>query len=270
MRILAGIVVYNPDYRLLRENIDAIRTQVDEVALFNNGAINLKETFPDVTILDAQGKNIGIASALNALCHYALNNNYEWVLTLDQDSISPSGMTDAYRPYLSDSKIALLCPRIKDRNYGSLEDDTRGVEAVTKVDTCITSGSLLRLSAWKKVHGFWDDLFIDMVDFDLCWSLQEAGFTLLRVNGITLDHSIGQSRPVRLFGKDNVAFNHSPQRCYYIIRNSIIVGRKRHRGKQCSRWSIKRILIINLYERNRWEKNKMIVKGIFDGLRFKI
>ena len=270
MRILAGIVVYNPDYRLLGKNIDAIRTQVDEVALFNNGAINLKEAYPDVTILDRQGKNVGIATALNALCNYAIINGYEWVLTLDQDSIAPSGMIDAFLPYLSDPKIALIGPRIKDRNYGSLDNETMHDNTVTKLDTCITSGSLLRLSAWKKVHGFWDELFIDMVDFDLCWSLQEAGFTLLRVNGVTLDHSIGQGRRVRLFGKDNVAFNHSPQRCYYIIRNSIIVGRKHHRENQCSRWSIKRILIINLYEKNRWAKNKMIVKGIIDGLRFRI
>lgn len=270
MRILVGIVVYHPDYHLLGANIDAIRTQVDEVALFNNDAIKLKEIYPDVTILDAQGKNIGIASALNALCHYALDNGYEWILTLDQDSIAPNGMIDAFHPYLSDSEIALICPSIKDRNYGSLDDETLHVDPVTKVDTCITSGSLLRLSAWKKVHGFWDDLFIDMVDFDLCWSLQEAGFTLLRVNGVALDHSIGQGKRVRLFGKDNVAFNHSPQRCYYIIRNSIIVGKKHHRENQCSRWSIKRILIINLYEKSRWKKNKMIVKGIIDGLRFKI
>lgn len=270
MSILAGIVVYHPDYHLLRDNIDAIRSQVDEVALFDNGSINLKEECPDVTILDKQGKNVGIASALNALCQYAKNKGHEWVLTLDQDSIAPKGMVEAYRPYMSGSETALLCPRIKDRNYGSLDNGTGQVDGVAKVEFCITSGSLLRLSAWEKVHGFWDDLFIDMVDFDFCWSLQEAGFSIFRVYGTTLDHEIGRGKRVRLFGKDNVVFNHSPQRCYYMIRNSIIVGRKHHREKLCARWSIKRILLINLYEKNRWAKDRMIAKGIIDGLKFGI
>lgn len=270
MSVLAGIVVYHPNYSLLRNNIGAIRSQVDEVALFDNGSINLKDECPDVTILDKQGENVGIASALNALCQYAKNKGHEWVLTLDQDSIAPKGMIEAYRPYMSNSEIALLCPSISDRNYGSLDNETEQNTSVVKVEICITSGSMLRLSAWKKVQGFWDELFIDMVDFDLCWSLQEAGFSIFRVKGISLDHEIGHGKRVRLFGKDNVVFNHSPQRCYYMIRNSIMVGKKHHRERLCSRWSIKRILLINLYEKNRWAKDRMIVKGIIDGLKYRI
>lgn len=270
MSVLAGIVVYHPNYSLLRNNIDAIRSQVDEVALFDNGSINLKDECPDVTILDKQGENVGIASALNALCKYAQNKGHEWVLTLDQDSIAPKGMMEAYCPYMSNSEIALLCPSIKDRNYGSLNNETEQNNSVVKVEICITSGSLLRLSAWEMVHGFWDELFIDMVDFDLCWSLQEVGFSIFRVKEISLDHEIGHGKRVRLFGKNNVVFNHSPQRCYYMIRNSIMVGRKHHREKLCSRWSIKRILLINLYEKDRWAKDRMIVKGIIDGLKFRV
>ena len=138
------------------------------------------------------------------------------------------------------------------------------------VDACITSGSLLRLSAWIKIGGFWEELFIDMVDFDLCWSLGEAGYKILRVNNQTLLQEIGKAKRVRFLGKENVVYNHNPKRCYFIIRNTIAVGRKHNRIKQCWRWVIKRILLINLFELNRWAKNKMMAKGVFDGLRFKI
>lgn len=270
MRILAAIVVYHPDLKRLQDNIDAVSSQVDEIALFNNGETKLSDVYPNITILDQQGTNIGVASALNALCDYAWSRGYEWILTLDQDSIVPAGMIDGFRPYLNKTDVALLCPAIHDRNYGSMSYDTGLDNTVDVVDACITSGSLLRLSAWSEIHGFWDELFIDMVDFDLCWSLQEAGFKIVRVNSLFLLHEIGQAQNVRLFGKDNVIYNHPPIRCYYMVRNTIAVGRKHHRRKQCFRWNLKRILLINLFEKDRLRKDKLIIKGLLDGVRNKL
>ena len=129
---------------------------------------------------------------------------------------------------------------------------------------------MLRISAWRKIGGFWDELFIDMVDFDLCWSLKEAGYKILRINNQVLLHEIGHARRVSFFGKDNVVYNHTPQRCYYMIRNTIAVGRKHGRRKQCRRWVLKRILLINFFESGRWRKNQMMLKGIIDGISFKL
>ena len=43
LEICAGIVSYNPDLKRLKENIDAIFPQVDEVIVFDNGSINQNE-----------------------------------------------------------------------------------------------------------------------------------------------------------------------------------------------------------------------------------
>lgn len=268
MRFLAAIVTYNPDPDRLLENIAAIRNQVDAIAIFNNGPSKL-DYLSNVTILD-EGSNMGIAFALNALCKYASLHEFDWILTLDQDSVAPPSLINNYYKYLSDPTVALLCPSIQDRNYGRMTYDYSSDKEVEIVDACITSGSLLRLSAWETIDGFWEELFIDMVDFDLCWSLEEAGYKILRVNNQTLLQEIGKAKKVRLFGKENVIYNHNPKRCYFIIRNTIAVGRKHNRIKQCWRWVIKRILLINLFESNRWSKDKMMAKGIIDGLRFKI
>ena len=41
MMIIAGIVLYNPDISRLKENISAIRPQVDKVVLIENGSSDL-------------------------------------------------------------------------------------------------------------------------------------------------------------------------------------------------------------------------------------
>jgi len=123
----------------------------------------------------------------------------------------------------------------------------------------------------KKVGGgsFMDDLFIDLVDFDYCWTVLEHGYKILQVNSVVLYHELGHSRKVKLFGKEEAVFNHPPIRSYYMSRSNVIVGRKHKRLNQCMRWQAKRTLLINLYERNRWAKDKMIIKGLIDGIRYK-
>ncbi len=267
MKVLAGIVAFKPDFARLRENLDAIRSQVDAVGIWDNGGLSGFSPEQDVIILSDKGENVGIAAALNGLCAYAEQNGFDWVLTLDQDSIAPTGLISAYSKYCHDETIGLLCPCIHDRNYGAMEYDKGSDQETDTVDTCITSASMLRISAWKKIGGFWDELFIDMVDFDLCWSLQEHGFRIVRVNSQILCHEIGHSRKVRFLGKENVVYNHSPFRCYNIARNTIAVGRKHNRISQCRRWILKRILLINLFESERLKKDRMIIKGIRDGIR---
>ena len=270
MKILAGIVLFNPDLDRLKENVQAIKSQVDEVIFFNNGSPVSEGIDNGFLCLDANGRNIGIASALNLLCQYALDHSFDWVLTLDQDSICPEGLIDEYKKYLDDSSIGMLCPCIIDRNYGSCHYDGQLSEGLEDVDACITSGSLIRLSAWQLVTGFWDDLFIDMVDFVICWSLRAHGYRIVRVRAKALFHEIGHSKKVNLFGKEEAVFNHSPIRSYYMARNAVAVGRKHHRLSQCLRWTMKRFLLVNLYEKNRWKKDIQFFKGLIDGIRMAV
>jgi len=267
MKVLAGIVLYHPDLNRLRENLASVRGQVDGIAVWNNGGMNPSDLDDGVVFLSQEDENIGIASALNALCAYAFKNGYDWILTLDQDSVVPAGLVSTYRLYAGDAVTGMLCPCILDRNYGTMAYDRGSESEVEEVDACITSGSMLRLSAWKESGGFWDALFIDMVDFDMCWSLREKGYKIIRVNSLSLYHEIGHSRKVVFLGKENVVFNHPPVRCYYNARNTLAVGRKHHAQKKCRRWLLRRIVLINLYERERFKKDRMIFKGIIDSFR---
>ena len=266
MRILAGIVLYNPDSERLSQNINAICSQVDGIAIFDNGGGDRLSLSPHIKLLSQQ-HNVGIAHALEALAQYAFDSGYDWLLTLDQDSVSPKNLIETYRRYTGDQSVGILCPLVKDRNYGTLDH----VEKETDdLDACITSGSLIRLSAWKKTGGFWEDLFIDMVDFDICWSIRKAGYRIVRVNNLVLLHEIGvNARKVRWHGKEEVVYNHPPLRCYYMIRNSIAVCRQHKRTRQGYKWAIKRWILINRFETDLAAKNKMMMKGFIDSFKLK-
>ena len=99
--VAAGIVTYNPDAQRLAENIAAIRPQVDRVILVDNGSNNAAERLrPFSDAADIQiifnDQNAGIAAALNQIMRAAEAGGYHWCVTLDQDSVSPDGMVDAY------------------------------------------------------------------------------------------------------------------------------------------------------------------------------
>ncbi len=268
MPVLCAIIVFNPDHERLKENILAIKDQVDKLVLYDNGGLD-KDILPMGVDILGDASNIGMASAMNSVFEYAQTGGFDRVLTLDQDSVCPPGLIEEYEKGFMEPDVAMISPCISDRNYGSMDYD-KGQASVPfeEIDACITSGAMLRVDAWKQVGGFWDELFIDMVDFDMCWTLKEAGFTVMRANNVTLLHEIGHSRRVRFMGKDEVVYNHAPERCYYMTRNSLAVGRKHKRTSQCVRWLIKRSLLINLFEKQRPAKNKMIVKGVADARRF--
>ena len=101
MKILAGIVLFNPNIDRLKENIDAIYEQVSSIVLFNNGSNNLIEInnvishYERIIFLNSK-INKGIAFALKSIMDLAIKEEYDWVLTLDQDSVCMSGLINAY------------------------------------------------------------------------------------------------------------------------------------------------------------------------------
>lgn len=268
MKRIAGIVLYNPEVDRLKENMAAIMPQVDELLLVENGShdasfLNQFEGIEKVVIIRNNASK-GIAYALNQILEYAYSRGYEWALTLDQDSVCPNNLIAEYEKYVGFDLVGMICPLISDRNVGQLE--WSGEREYDIVDACITSASLVNVNAWRLVGGFWNELFIDMVDFDICWSLKEHGFRIIRVNNVLLSHEVGNGKKVHFRGKDVGVYNHSPLRDYYIIRNSIAVGRRHHRLGQCARWCLKRVYLINRYESKLFTKNLYMIKGVFHGL----
>ena len=110
MKTCAGIVLYNPDINRLEENLKSILPQVDSVILVDNGSKNtveideftLQYVRSDVRLV-RNAKNEGIAKALNQILDYAIQNEAEWFLTLDQDTVSYPGLIECYLKHIDSS-----------------------------------------------------------------------------------------------------------------------------------------------------------------------
>lgn len=271
MKVLAGIVLFNPDINRLKENIDAIYCQVDTVVLVNNGSENfdkiqmLVKEYEGVRSIDNK-RNLGIATALKRMMDFAIREQYDWVLTLDQDSVCQPGLIEKYSHYVDIEKIGILTCNIIDRNF-SVDSGFREGQEYREIKQCITSASLVSVAAYKLTDGFDEKLFIDSVDFDICITMRKHGFKIVKVNFNGILHEVGCGKNVKLLFKSYVSYNHSPFRQYYMARNQKYLLKKfPDQFSKCKEWlrEFRTELIIVLYEKDKIKKLRRRWKGIRD------
>lgn len=265
-KICAGIVTYNPNIELLGENINSIIDQVEVIYLVDNGSNNINEIkrrFNKSTIFIIENdSNLGIAAALNQLCGKGIDEGYDWILTLDQDSVSPNDLVKSLISY-EDDKVAIIAPNIVYKNNENYSDN---VSSGTKeVEWVITSASLTNLKIWKVLGGFDEKLFIDGVDRDYGMRAARAGYKVLKCFDVKLLHELGNLNCKRRFGRTIYVTNHSPFRKYYMARNAIYLDKK-HGTSIAIKYNVKNIIETMLYEDNKTEKLCSIFKGIKDGV----
>lgn len=261
-----GIVLYNPDILRLKQNIAGLLAFCGgrRIILLDNASANKAEVkalwggHKDFIWIE-NPINMGVATAINQIMNQVEALGGEWCLTMDQDSVSEKGLVEEYLKYIAPDIGVLTC-RIKDRNFGWMySSECNGSE---EVRFCITSGSFISVRAWKTVGGFNDDLFIDGVDFDFCFRIRAAGFSVLRLNGTFLLHEVGYARKVRLLGHEAMILNHSSLRLYYIARNYLYIGFTYGEFWHWAFEVFKRFVLVVLYEKGKLSKIKYMFKGI--------
>lgn len=278
MKVIAGIVLYNPDIERLKENISAVESQVDEIIFFDNGSKNIADIKGIVNNLSSKFvlltslNNIGIAQALNEIARNAIKNKYKWLLTLDQDSVVYPHLVDQYKKLLSLPHLGQLsCKRI-DRNIESIEkDEVSAYDCnVKEVKYCITSGTLINLEALKKIKGFDGKLFIDWVDNEVCCALRKAGYKTYELNYKGLLQEMGKATYTIFFGKKVYTPNYPAFRYFYNARNSIYTARKYPNEENMYLRILQQCRVqihIIIFEKNKFKKISSIARGIQAGLR---
>ena len=287
----AGIVSYNPEIDRLRNNIDAIKKQVNLVVIVDNASNNISKINElvsgyDNVVLLCNEENKGIATALNQICIYISKKNYTWCLLLDQDSVCSSNIIEEYYGYINDRKVGMLCPYIVDEYKISLEEyKNMKLPEKTICNYAITSGSFISLDVWRKIGGFYEELFIDGVDADYSYNLRMHGYSIYRVNKCYIMHQQGnKTEKTHIYrihkdetGKKTIKpafrFNYSLMRWYYMARNNWILIKKYKKLNGVARpvfsYTI-RFLSVILLEKNRIKVTKSIFKGFKDGVRYNV
>ncbi|MDP8219669.1 MAG: glycosyltransferase family 2 protein [Candidatus Theseobacter exili] len=272
-RVIAIIVTYNADIERLKNNLSAIIEQVDDVLIIDNGSTNIKDIQKLTKLFDfmitANKQNRGIAIALNQGLECATLHGFEYALTLDQDSISAKGMVEELKKgFLKNDNIAIVGPEIQDLNK---DERIQSSDEFVYVSSLITSGSLCNVAKLKAVGGFDDRLFIDCVDFEICWRLRLNGYLIVKNKNVVLNHTIGKRTKNRFIYRNVYALNHNATRVYYMARNRIYILKK-YRGLQGVKFPkelfglFKRCGGIVLYESDKYNKIISTIKGIRDGI----
>lgn len=274
MQLIAGITTYNPKIELLLECIHSIQSQVNEIIIVDNCSENIDTFFSllsnynNITII-RNPCNAGLSKAQNRILTYAKDNNYEWCLLLDQDSICPPNLVSEYSRHITDDNIGIISPIIYDRNTEHLL--CNNLPEIEKVDLPINSGACVNVDAWIKVGKYDELLFIDSIDHDFSIRLTKAGYTLYRCNQVILNHAIGDAIICR--GK-RISY-HNSFRLFY-ISESLFYLRKKHGRICCNQYAslrnpvlnrLKRIIIIILYEDDKCRKIGAIFRGVYSGIK---
>ncbi len=252
----AGIVMYNPDIKRLKENLDAVYKQVKWVYCYNNGLQNdievnaLLNTYENIQIIGT-GTNVGIATALNELVKKAKEDDIEWILTLDQDSVVCDGMVEALASLKDEKDAATICPVIEDIRRKN-EKAAIATNTIDDADFCITSGSFMNIQKILEIGGFDEWLFIGLVDNEICYRIRLNGYRIVRNNAVILNHELGNLTPSRL---ENVYLRlgnllHSetikklsykravsPMRLYYATRNMIYLKKRYANYMSTAMWN---------------------------------
>jgi rhamnosyltransferase len=266
-RIAGVVVLFNPQKSVL-QNIQTYLSDVEILYIIDNSPNACHDVVEQIIRFDkvkyiTRNKNIGIAAALNIAAQKAIHEGFDYLLTMDQDSVASDGMI--HRMLLCSTNIesiGLITPFHQDRNAPKMPPK----QDVESVLIAMTSGNLLNLTAYKKVGEFMEKLFIDFVDTEYCLRLQTHGFSVIRANRATLSHSLGHFTSRRFFGLTVYPYNHSPLRLYYQTRNRFFLRRLyRNKYPEYFRYDMKLflggIIKIVLYEQYPLRKLIMICRG---------
>ena len=275
MHICAGIITYNPTLTDVSTCLEALCNQVERVIIVDNASKNVKglqevvSKYANVTLVK-NSQNIGFAKALTQVFEWAKSQGFNWVLTLNDDSVVPSNMISEYKKILENqgslvnqknAKIAIVCSLLKNRLDGTI------LHSKCHEDECITSGSLTSVEAWEKIGGFDEWLEIDGVDFDFSRRLVRAGWKIVECQNVIMEHQIGKARSINLIIKHPIVWNHNANRKYYIARNMQVVDYKMgtYSYAKSLRAVVRDMIFVALWEKNKFAKIHAMIRGFKDG-----
>lgn len=270
-KVFGMIVTYNPEIERLNLNIDKIFKQLDKLVIYDNHSKNIEEiknicNNKKIEII-CYDKNYGIATPLYDSVIYADQLGYDYILTLDQDSIASENMIFELLSVISkDEQIAMVGAKSVDERR-KIEEKISNDNIIVPTHRLITSGSLARVKSIIEVGNYKKELFIDYVDFEICYRLYIKGYKLFKCNSALLNHRPGNPHVHKLFGISITTENYSPFRLYYFMRNVSYCKRlyKHYLPKGefdfLILYGLKIRIKILLFEENKLEKIIALCKG---------
>lgn len=250
-RVAVYITAYE-DLMALLDCIRAIQKQsypVEKIFIIDNSKKALQldldielDYIQDFILIKHYPENLGISGGLAIGLQWAIDHNYDFLWTFDQDTIPHSDclsiliseyeelsrqgiLIGIIAPLALDSNIKIELPgHIFERYRFILSPDHQ--ELLYECDVVITSGSLVSIPIAREVELPNQELFIDGVDWDYCLKFKQKGYKIFLTRKTFIQHRFSNLSLAKfpITGK-NIMINHySSLRYYYISRNHTYIS----------------------------------------------
>lgn len=226
MEVAVVVIVYHPNEKVVKA-IKSYFHYFKSVIIVDNSDNNNRQLFSlfSNSIYIPLYQNTGIATALNIGFKRAIELNYEYIVSMDQDSSFDTNILNVYEEFILNndtSDVASLSPYYKfDRNiFKQNLDGTRKQFEYKKIT--MQSGVLFFAEKFKKIGEFNQKLFLDVVDWEYFYRLYLLGYKNIQCNEAILIHNPANSLVLFSFCNRQIKVGFDrPERYYYQIRNLI-------------------------------------------------
>ena len=297
-RVAAVILTFHPDPDILRRAMTSLCPQVEQLLVVDNGA-----RWDATSVLDCLAeadrkkieflwldKNIGVGAGHNRGIQWARARGFSHVLIMDHDSVPRRDMVRHLVAALQqlDAQgihVSAVGPRYVDRYTGRVAGFVRlGRWGPTRVfcgseragelmetDFIISSGSLIPMAVLDKVGEMNEGFFIDHIDTEWILRAKAQGYRSFGVCDAVMDHTVGNTTFRVWVGRWRNAPVHSPERNYYLFRNSIRLYRMPHAPWRWVLYDIVRLVALAVaypaVAPGSWSRLRFMARGVWDGLR---
>jgi rhamnosyltransferase len=270
-KVAASVVWCNPDPDVL-DNINTYLNQVERLYISDNSEPSLDESIlkeinklKNVEYLGHKS-NLGISPALNKAAKRAIEDGFEYLITMDEDGIGTPGMVNGLLEIIQSSPdIGLVAAE-----HVNLKFQKMPAEKITReVYYTMTNGNIMSLAAYQKVGEFLEELVIDHLDHEYCLRLKKHGYKVLKTTNAIVLHTLGKASRKKLLFFHLYPTNHSPGRLYYRTRNRFYVDKMYKKifpeyVREDRKNMLREMIEILLYDDDLWKKIKMMLRGYSD------
>lgn len=276
MKIGCVIVTYNIGKDIIK-TYEAIKEQVEKIIFVDNNSDDITKISIEKICKDNKeclaifnDNNYGIAEALNLGIKELLKEKFDFILTLDQDSIAEENMIKkmlmCYDSLKLKYNIGIISPAIYDINKRDFLVNVNNQEYEI-INEPIQSGSLIRTELFDTIGYYNNDLFIYYVDTDFCYKALQYGYKCIQCNTTILKHEEGKKSIHKVFGKNIFYNNYSNFAIYYRARNNICMMYKYRNMFTSKDRVLKDLIKIVLFDKNKYLSVYIHLKGILDGIK---
>lgn len=265
LKISGVVILYNPDENF-NDNISSYINDIDVLYVVDNSTQKNKVIKNKKIKYIFNGENLGIAEPLNKIAKLSLEEGYDFLLTMDQDTSFNKGVMDEMKKYIIENNTEK--DGIITVWHNTKLDVIKQKEKIDYPLTVMTSGNLVNLKIWKEINGYNEKYFIDGIDIDYCLRLKKYGYRVVRLNNVEIMHDLGDINYHKFLGKTYLCTNHNYIRRYYISRNYNYIKKEFYdlAPEYCEPLNhLKlRLFRIVMFEKDKYKKIRNIFRGIKD------